>query len=374
MLTSIKNFTRETLALSYYLRKHNVDIADVKNGAVSFVEKNRIGSCKYRFSYSAENETLFSAVYAMLIYGLVGKKIPEIDEWKYYLDSAQGNDGVWRDKNISFRNWDNRDAEWNDIHLIPHIIYGYELINCVPPKKFSFLDKFRDIGYVEAFCNKIEFDKFWGESNGVMNYLVSMIYSRDVMGDKELDKSIRYIIDYLKHQMDSTGGLWTDKKDIQSLYEAVRGGYHVWMLMIQEGVCFDPDTIKKIIDCILALQNKFGGFNKNIIADTCHNIDCIDPLVRFSLMLPNYRKSEVEDALLKAKNYLLCNRNKDGGFCFNRMCKFRYGNDAHISKRNESNMFATWFTLLALILIEEYFSNDAILVSYLPGMEYRVKQ
>lgn len=30
----------------------------------------------------------------MLIYGLVGKKIPETDEWKYYLDSAQGNDGV----------------------------------------------------------------------------------------------------------------------------------------------------------------------------------------------------------------------------------------------------------------------------------------
>ena len=27
------------MALSYYLRKHNVDIADVKNGAVSFVEK-----------------------------------------------------------------------------------------------------------------------------------------------------------------------------------------------------------------------------------------------------------------------------------------------------------------------------------------------
>lgn len=70
----------------------------------------------------------------------------------------------------------------------------------------------------------------------------------------------------------------------------------------------------------------------------------------------------------------MCNRNKDGGFCFNRMCKFRCGNDAHISKRNESNMFATWFTLLALILIEEYFSNDAILVSNLPGKEYRVKQ
>ncbi len=373
MLTTFKNCARSTAALSYYLKKHEINISDVIHGAVAFANNNNVGSCAYRFSYSASKETLFSSVYAMLIYGLAGTEISDKCVWKEYFDAFQGDDGIWRDSNNPFRNWEQRDDEWNDIHIIPHIIYGYELLDDIPKMNFKFLDKFQDIKYVREFCDKINFDMFWGESNGVMNYLVSMMYARDVMGNKEIGQAIDYIIGFLKKRMDDTDGIWTKKKDKKSLYEAVRGGYHVWMLMIQEKVEFDQIQIKNIIDCILSLQNKLGGFDEHIISDTCHNIDCIDPLARFSLMLPQYRKNEVEATLRKARNYLLCNRNLDGGFCFSRMCKFKYGNDLHVSKRNESNMFATWFSLLALSIIEDFFSRDVILTSSLPGMEYHIK-
>lgn len=374
MLKNLKGFMKNNIASVYYFRNQNTSIVEVKEGAISYVEGNRLEASHYRFSNSAKGNTLFSSVYAILIYGLTSTKIANEEEWKTYFDSCQCDDGIWRDPCYQFRNWNMRGCEWNDIHIIPHIIYGYEKLNTIPKKEFCFLEKFLDMDYVYSFCSKIDFEKFWGESNGVMNYLVSMMYARDHLGRLEYDRAIKYIISFLRCRMDETGGLFTEKRDKKSLFEAVRGGYHVWMLMIQEGEIFNQTQIKNIIDSILLLQNRFGGFNDEIIADTCHNIDCIDPLVRFSFMIPNYRKKEVENTLRKAKRYLLNNRNSDGGFCFNRMSKFRYGNDAHVSKRNESNMFATWFSLLALLIIEDYFNKDAILVSKLPGMEYVIKK
>lgn len=157
------------------------------------------------------------------------------------------------------------------------------------------------------------------------------------------------------------------------MYDAVRGGYHVWMLMIREGIAIPSSYEKNIIDHILLLQNRYGGFNDRVIASTCDNIDCIDPLVRFSIRNPEYRKSEIKDCLIKAKKYLLGNRNSDGGFCFQRNKKLYYGSADAQSNKNESNLFATWFSVLALLIIEEYLTENKYLISNLPGYHYRLK-
>lgn len=368
-----KNIAKDIMVVPKYIDSHDVDIETIKDGVIKYIESQSIGDYGCSFSQSAHEATLFASVYKLMIYGLIGVDIVDADGWKEYLDSFQDDDGIWRDKKHPFRNWAARSDEWNDIHLIPHIIYAYEAIKKLPNKRYEFLDKFKKREVISDFCEQIDFEKFWASSNGVMNYLVSMIYARDVMGDSELQSSIDYILSFLVNKMDLSDGLWTERRDKTSLYEAVRGGYHVWMLMIQEGVKFQENHIHNIIDTILLLQNKYGGYNKHLIADICHNIDCIDPLVRFSYMDPDYRKNEIEDALLNARRYLLNNRNDDGGFCFGRMIKLRYGNDSLRSDFNESNMFGTWFTLLALMIIEDYFDEKVLLESKLPGMEYKVK-
>ena len=368
-----KNYIKDILALPFYCRSPEIETNKILEGAVSYVDSLRVEDYEYLFSNAAQSPTLFSSVYATLTYGLSHSQIENTNGWFEFFDSFQDDDGMWRDKQNPFRNWESRSDEWNEIHLASHIIYAYEAIGKIPSKDFRFLDKFKNMKYTSEFCNNIDFEKFWGESNGVMNYLVSMMYSRDVMGNQDFEQPIEYMIEFLKKRMDATEGLWTLRRDKDSLYEAIRGGYHVWMLMIQEGVEFDGVVITNIIDTILDLQNKYGGFNKQVIADTCHNIDCIDPLVRFAFMKPGYRSEDIKRALIRSRRYLLNNRNGDGGFCFRRLDKMHYGCDAHISLRNGSNIFATWFSLLALLIIEDYFGEGVWLQSFLPGLEYSVR-
>ncbi len=372
-MSLINNYIKDILSFPYYVGEKKIGIEDLRNKVQAYISAVKVDNFRYRFSNSVEETTLFSSVYAALVYGLLDMPLNDVNGWMEFLSSFQDEDGIWRDRKHPFRNWTYRDEEWNDIHIIPHIIYVYEAIGKTPRKEFVFLSKFLDENYVKNFCDSIDFENFWGASNGVMNYLVSLIYACDVMGESKYYKAIEYIILYLEKYMNNTKGVFTGNRDKKSLYEAIRGGYHVWMLMIQKGVVFHEKIITNIIDTILSIQNNFGGFNDRIIADVCHNIDCIDPLTRFSLMMPDYRRDEVTKTLKKARNYLLSNMNQDGGFCFSRMNKMFYGNCSLISARNESNMFGTWFTLLALLIIEEYLSGERLIKSSLPGMQYRLK-
>ena len=374
-LDTIHLIVNDLLALPYYLRKPDqVTIKDLSVGIVSFMDRLHIHGQGYAYSKSAVGATLYNAVYILLISQLIGVKIEDKTLWCDYLDSFQEDDGMWRDKKYPFRIWPERDAEWNDIHIIPQIVYAYEFLDAIPKKRFEFLDKFKDLDYTRYFFESIDFEHFWGESNGVMNYLVAMQYARNYMNDYEFNAPIHYMIESLQSIMNMTDGIFTKSRKVQSLYEAVRGGYHVWMLMEAEGIEFEEKHVKRIIDTVLSLQNPFGGFNYRIVADTCMNIDCIDVLARFSLMAEDYRKTDVENALRKAEKYLLNNLNSDGGFCFCRIHGTRYGNDAHSTKINESGLFGTWFSLLSLCIIHDYFEEKRFLKSEIPGYEYRLKK
>lgn len=354
----------------YRKQVKDITIDEVIAGTLSYAAKMKMGQCEYKFSHSANGTALFNSVYVLMLFGLAGKDIPNKKIWENYLDSYQDDDGIWRDKKTLFRCWTDRSDEWNDIHIIPHIIYAYEAINCLPKKRFAFLDKFMDEKTVKEYCHSIDFNNFWGESNGLMNYLVCMLYARDNLNDHRYDKTITYIINFLVSCDAYRNGLWGYERDKTALYGSMRGGYHIWSLLTREGIGLKDDTY--VIDVILSLQNKYGGFDESTIASTCMNIDCIDPLIRFSGRNKGYREKEVRETLMKARNYLLHNRNEDGGFCFERHRALRYGNDQSTSEKNESNLFATWFSLVALIMIEEYMGGKKRLHSELPGMEYHI--
>lgn len=374
MMSMIKENIKDILALHYYVKdKCTPSAEELICGVDSYIDHLRVGDCEYRFSASVSETSLLSSALSLMIMGLCDKTVEDKEKWYKYLNSFQSDDGIWRDKAHPLRLWKDRDDEWNDIHIIPHIIYAYEVLGESPKTAFSFLDKFKNTEYTEKFCQNINYNLFWGESNGIMNYLVSMLYARDTLGDYELQNPIEMIFLYLNNRMRETDGLWTHRRDRDALYEAVRGGYHIWMLMIREGIVFEESQIRNIIDTVLDLQNQQGGFNDRVIADTCHNIDCIDPLIRFSLMMPTYRKNEIEVALRKARNYLLGNWNKDGGFCFSRIGKLTYGSSVHKTRRNESSMFGTWFTLVALLLINDYFYSTGHISSNLPGYEQAIR-
>lgn len=337
-----------------------------------YLELSKVDKYRYKYSLDLERTAFFTSVYAILILGLLVPDEVDKEGWRNYLDSFQESDGLWRDHEMPFRLWKDRSDEWNDIHVIPHIIYAYDSIEAIPKFRFAFLDKFKDMYYTQKYIDRLDFQNIWGESNGLMNYIISMQYARDIMGDDGFAEPIDFMLNKLIDSENYVDGLWKNNFDgFKSDLQAIRGAYHIWPMLEYDG--FDLQDGRKVIDLILKTQNKYGGFNDAPIASTCMNIDEIDPLVRFSLKNPGYRTKEIEDSLTNAYKYLLHNQNPDGGFCFERYKSQWYGNEASVARKNESNLFATWFTMVAILIIESYLNDKVFLKSDLPGMERRIE-
>ena len=80
--------------------------------------------------------------------------------------------------------------------------------------------------------------------------------------------------------------------------------------------------------------------------------------------------SRVISAINKAKTWTLFNQNKDGGFVFEKDTEFSYGEQKSLSSlAGESNMFATWFRLVALEMINDFLDNRNSPFIRTPGYE-----
>lgn len=351
--------------------ENSQDFIQIINELLKYVKQMRVGKHLYQFSQSAGRPSLFSSVYAILIYHLLDVPLDrqEKNGWEEFFDSYQESDGMWRDSENPFRLWQNQSDEWNDIHLHTHMLWCYHALNILPKKRFKFLDRFLDEKEVENFCNSLDFTNIWGASNGLMNYLCCMEYVRDYMGETEFDRPIRSITGFLKQKMRKEGVWYEGDLNIRSnQYNAIRGAYHIWPILLYEN---EPIRHKKeVIDFILPLQNRFGGWDSSVISSACADIDCIDPLIRFSNMVPGYKEKEVREALIKSLQYQLFNQNRDGGFSFEMGKNMRYGNDSLVSNKGESNMFATWFRLLTVLIIAARLYGYPVVLMPVSGLEY----
>ena len=157
------------------------------------------------------------------------------------------------------------------------------------------------------------------------------------------------------------------------LYETIRGAYHIYPILLYDKV--EIPGFEKVIPYLIKAQNSQGGFDKNINSSACDDIDAIDPLIRSSIISNESRKFKIRFAINRAKKNVLYNRNEDGGFVFDRKSAFKYGDAEQLfSKKNESNLFGTWFRLLSLILIDEYNRKpQKSKLLWLPGYELSIR-
>ena len=129
--------------------------------------------------------------------------------------------------------------------------------------------------------------------------------------------------------------------------------------------------MKRAVDSCLELQNRIGGFgpghqpkvNPNPFTSACEDVDCIDPLSRFYFLL-DYRREDIKTALKKSLKWVLANQNNDGGFVFRKKEPFFYGHKNMYCRREQSNMFATWFRTLSLAYISKVLTDDPFFEDY----------
>lgn len=328
----------------------------IKDEVLSYVNDLRVSDTEYIFSKSVTTPTIYASTYACLILGMYGQvKDEDKEKWKHYFDFHQNNDGFFYDVNIESKIFHDGEG-WGERHLVPHVLIAYERLGMTPGKRLSFLDKYCDEIFMNQWLENLDFTHPWGTSNKIMNLLCSLQYARDRMGE-ETQPAIEQIEKFLMQKIRKEYPFWLEGNidNRSNVYQAIRGAYHIYPELMFDGIEFEH--IKKLINLIIKIQNKMGGFDRSVISTACDDIDSIDPLIRFVLFY-NIHNNNIDKCLYRAYCYIMSNRNPDGGFCFSRVKNgFMYGDCKQLSsKENQSNLFGTWFRLVCLHEIFHYFN------------------
>jgi hypothetical protein len=143
-----------------------------------------------------------------------------------------------------------------------------------------------------------------------------------------------------------------------------------------------PHT-ERAIDSVLKTQNVNGGFGWGVhnpddpsISSACEDIDSIDPLARLYYMT-DYRGTDIQTTLQKARQWVLKNQMSDGGFVFMLNRPFEYGHPELLGPDGVGAMFPTWFRTLSLAIIDQVVSENNQYgwhFSKCPGYQYWIQE
>lgn len=344
-------------------------VEDIKLSILEYVNSLRGEGFEYFFSKSADAPSLYASVFACLIRGSFGD-ISESDklEWAKYINSFQNSEGLYIDSRIQDRMFvDNREG-YCARHLLGHITAALDLLSAKPIYEFHFLKNELSLEQINEWYHSLNFHQIWSSSNQIMNYGIALQYSRDRL-NLPYNSQIEYLEELLLKSNRLDCGMWYDGKlrGKSSLYEVIRGAYHIVPIMYYDQVSLPYPEVA--LNILLKSQNQWGGFDLLIGSGACEDIDAIDTLLRLAIQT-DYPREKIMPLLNLSKKWILFNQNQDGGFVYNRKNTFCWGKQpALYSKKNESNLFATWFRTLSMQLIDNYcFRNNNYRVKT-PGME-----
>ncbi|MEM4217915.1 MAG: class I SAM-dependent methyltransferase [Candidatus Methanomethylicaceae archaeon] len=354
------------------------DLVSYQRSALNFVDNLRADKARpgiYRYTPSGDEALLYASVFAALLYDLTGKmsqlSTDERKAWSDYINSFQCPDGLFRDERVS-----NSIAEaedwWGWRHLTLLCLMALAALGDAPRYRLAWLDDTATSSAMLQWLESLDWDERVDfTSNAVQNRIASMQFARDFMGEAHLDEAIQTAIDFLTMRCSPETGLWGScvPATPQALTRQVQAAYHFWLLYAYESI--DIPFSERALEYVLATQSAFGGYSPvNRFSSACEDIDSIDPLARFGYRTLD--RERIQRSFSKALPWVLFNFNRDGGAVFRRHEEFVYGHPLMRSKKNESSVFATWFRLLSIAIMDCMSSEPTLTWNFLEAPGYQL--
>ena len=325
------------------------------------------------YSVSSTQPSVYSYIYWIMTAGLLDVQIDDgtIEQLRKKLLECQAEDGLCWDYNIINLQYLNGDG-WGARHLIPQYLIALERLKIKPIYKLTYLSTFYSKQMMEVFLESLDWTQPWQASNVVMNIGVGLFYERDYLKNPRAEVGIKAMQNWMLANIRSDCGMWGSGsiKSKTFKYALIRGAYHMFSFLIYDNIDFPYK--EKAIDLIMECQNKYGGYDFRKNSSACEDIDAIEPLIRLSIILPNYRRQEVIESTKKAFFWVIQNQMKDGGCVFRLGEKHMYGCSNMQSGINESNAFATWFRTLSICYMYDFLTGNERNYINLPGYEYPI--
>ncbi len=195
----------------------------------------------------------------------------------------------------------------------------------------------------------------WREGNDLLFVGQLLVYLRDIEKHPGAAEALKSWFAFLDEQVDPATGAWgTDGKC--SPEHAVYGGYHQLLVYYHEKhpVC----APQRLVDTVLRLQHRDGGFSPGGNAGACEDVDCVDILVNLYKRI-NYRRADIALALRRCLKHILLTQNTDGGFPYSRnQQQSHMGIPDTEAGPNISCAFPTWFRIHTLALIAQVLPDE----------------
>lgn len=210
--------------------------------------------------------------------------------------------------------------------------------------------RYCDLNYLSEWSEARNWKNAWFEGNNILFVGQLLVYLRDVERHPGAESALQFWFDWLDSTVDPNTGLW-GTNGFCSPMEAVYGGYHQLLVYYYENHLL-PNP-RGLVDTVLLLQHRDGGFNPDGNGGACEDVDSVDILVNCYKRL-DYRRAEIRVALKRCIAHILATQNPDGGFpyCRNRE-QSHMGIPGTQAGPNVSCTFPTWFRIHTLALIAE---------------------
>jgi prenyltransferase beta subunit len=322
-----------------------------------YVCNMRVGSnWDFKFSHHSQQPTLYSTVYACMIYSILGKldKIPPHEKalWADRINSYQNkNDGLYYDEHATNDNYHESDW-WGAKHLVLHVIIALKALGSVPKYSFTYLEPFYDTSEIDVLLNSVDWNTAIPHNNDIDNKIMNigcmLQYCRDEFNDIRAKTSVEYLKKELIKRINEIHGMWGSYNidNPKELSRMIQYYYHIISIFTydKENVSHQED----INQFILRNQNILGGYGERMNSSACEDIDSAFILLQLD-NLPDPSSKNI--SLTTSLPWVLANMNDDGGFVFRRDEALVYGCANLSSESNESNLFATWFRLLHIAYV-----------------------
>lgn len=348
----------------------------------------------FKFSESNEIHNLFTTCFGIMSLDLI-REIQSIDitkTIKFLQDFQNPDTGLFSDSSICPEKKTNHNEDYIQHQQTDFAQLALSVLNVKPKYQYQFLNKYKSLTYIDNWFFKLNWADPWLVSNKIMFILNFFIYE-----DEKANKIyIDHIIKLLIKTQNKSNGYWSLDNAV-SFHNQMAGAYH--FLFYFTYLKIEPKYINRIIDSTLSIQDHDGLFNYFGGGGSCDDLDAIDILCR-STFYTNYKYDGILKALSKSYNSLKQNQNTDGGYCWAKrhnldIKKLLFSIDLNLLRKtsrkdfilnfqskllnqasiilkrnqmwkysnikkmeipiNHSDIWSTWFRLLAIATIEKTF-------------------
>ena len=291
----------------------------LKRRALGFVECCRVKEeSPYAYSMLPGKPALYMASgNAAILYRLFGAldrfTEDELDAWADYINSGRRDDGY------IFESWiteDDQSALWLDSfelvvsHSFHIALLGLLSLGRGPQGRLRFIHPFLDPGTLQAWLDTRDWSNSYSVCGQILAISENLGVEAEVFGDERGRQAIDVLTDELLRRQNPDTGYWDAGCD--DAVAAMAASFHAYPLFIQHGR--DIPHKRAIIDSTLALQTE-AGFFSNLTPGGAytHDYAAAHILVNMARMI-DYRRPEIEEALLKLRSVILPQMCDNGGF------------------------------------------------------------